>query len=224
MRAREAAATMLGAPAEVAPVRGGRNSRIFHVRSAGGEYALKSYPASGDPRDRLGTEAGALRLMQGMAVPRLHAVDRERGFLLLGWIDGAPVDDVTDADIDAGVAFLTAVHALRNHADAAAQPRASEACLSGAEIARQIEARLARLRATGERALIDSLTAISPRRSRARWRRRARRSLRALILRRTSRTNGKPSCRPTSAITMPCAGRTARSRSWISSISAGTIR
>jgi hypothetical protein len=154
-RAREAAAAMLGAPAEVAPVAGGRNSRIFRVRAPSGEYALKHYPASDDPRDRLGTEAGALRLMQGLAcVPRLHGIDRARGALLLEWIDGVPVDHVTDADIDAGVAFLAGVHALRNHAAAAAQPPASEACLSGAEIARQIEARLARLRGTGDAGLI----------------------------------------------------------------------
>ena len=157
-RAREAAAAMLGAPAEVAPVAGGRNSRIFHVRAPSGEYALKHYPgaqAPDDPRDRLGTEAGALRLMQGLAcVPRLHGIDRARGTLLLEWIDGVPVDHVTDADIDAGVAFLAAVHALRNHADAAAQPLASEACLSGAEIVRQIETRLARLRGTGDAGLI----------------------------------------------------------------------
>ena len=155
-RAREAAAAMLGAPVEVAPVAGGRNSRIFHVRAPSGEYALKCYPANDDPRDRLGSEAGALTLMQGIAaVPRLHGVDRARGCVLLGWIDGVPVDAVTDADIDAGVAFLAAVHALRRHADAAAQPPASEACLSGAEIVRQVEARLARLRATG--ALTDFL-------------------------------------------------------------------
>ena len=156
-RAREAAAAMLGAPVEVAPVAGGRNSRIFHVRAPTGEYALKHY-VTGDPRDRLGTEAGALRLMQGLAcVPRLHGIDRARGALLLEWIDGVPVDRVTDADIDAGVEFLAAVHALRRHADAAAQPLASEACLSGAEIARQIEARRARLRQTGDAALIDFL-------------------------------------------------------------------
>ena len=155
-RAREAAAAMLGAPAEVAPVAGGRNSRIFHVRASSGEYALKHYPVTGDPRDRLGTEAGALRLMQGLAcVPRLHGVDRARGTLLLEWIDGVPVDHVADADIDAGVGFLAAVHALRRDADAAVQPLASEACLSGAEIARQIETRRARLRQSGDAALID---------------------------------------------------------------------
>ena len=149
-RARETAAAMLGMPAEVAPVAGGRNSRIFRLRAPSGEYALKLYPA-GDERDRLGTEAGALRLLQDIAcVPRLHAVDRARGAVLLEWIDGVAVEHVTDADIEAGVAFLAAVHALRRHADAAAQPLASEACLSGAEIVRQVEARLARLRAAGE--------------------------------------------------------------------------
>ena len=128
------------------------------MRAPSGEYALKHYPKSDDHRDRLGTEAGALRLMQGLAcVPRLHGIDRARGTLLLEWIDGVPVDRVTDADIDAGVAFLAAVHALRRHADAAAQPPASEACLSGAEIARQVEARRARLRDTGDAALVEFL-------------------------------------------------------------------
>jgi hypothetical protein len=151
-RAREAAVAMLGAPAEVVPVRtAGRNSRIFHVR-AREEYALKLYPD--DPRDRLGTEIAALALMEGMAVPRVKAVDRRRGCVLLSWIDGVPVDDVTDADIEAGLAFLACVHALRNADGAAQAPAAAQACLSGAEIERQIETRLARLRRTGEAPLI----------------------------------------------------------------------
>jgi hypothetical protein len=155
-RAREAAEAVLGTLVEVAPVAGGRNSRIFRVRAGGVAYALKRYPGSDDRRDRLGTEAGALTLMRNIAcVPRLHAVDRTRRCVLLSWIDGVPVDAVTGADIDAGVAFLAAVHALRADPAAAEQPLASEACLSGAEIARQVEARRARLRAAGDAALID---------------------------------------------------------------------
>jgi hypothetical protein len=151
LKAREAAAAMLGASVEVEPVRtAGRNSRVFRVRAPGGAFALKHYPASDDDaRDRLGTEVGALRLMErhGITdVPRVEHVDRGRGHVLLSWIDGAVVNDVTDADIDAGAAFLSAVHGLRRLAGASGQPPASEACLSGAEIERQIVARLARLR------------------------------------------------------------------------------
>jgi len=154
------AEAMLGTAVQVDPAcGGGRNSRIFHVRCRDGEFALKQYPESDDPRDRLGTEVGALRLMEhGIAtVPRVKCVDRRRGYVLLTWIEGVPVEDVTDADIDAGVAFLSAVHDLRRLDQAAEQPPASEACLSGAEIERQIDARLARLRsgAGGEAELID---------------------------------------------------------------------
>lgn len=150
-QAQAVAESILGMPAQVelAPA-AGRNSRIYRVRSRAGDFALKQYPAMiDDPRDRLATEIGALRLMarHGIeAVPRVAGVDRERGYALLTWIEGAPVDDVMDADVDAGVAFLSAVHAMRKMDAAAEQPPASEACLCGREIERQINARLARLR------------------------------------------------------------------------------
>jgi len=63
---------------------------------------------------------------------------------------------VGKADIDAALGFLGAVHGLRRKPDAASQPQAAEACLAGAEIERQIEARLGVLRAVrGEPELID---------------------------------------------------------------------
>jgi hypothetical protein len=128
---------------------GGRNSRIFRVDSAEQAYALKQYPPrEGDPRDRLATEVGALRLMEHYrldVVPRVLGVDSDRGYALLSWIDGAEVLQPTEIDVDAAVAFLSAVHALRHTSWAAEQPAASEACLSGGEIERQIVARLGRL-------------------------------------------------------------------------------
>ena len=130
-------------------VSGGRNSRIFRVDSAERAYALKHYPSrEGDPRDRLATEVGALRLMEHYrldVVPRVVGVDADRGYALLSWIDGAEVLEPTEIDVDAAVAFLSAIHALRHTAWAAEQPLASEACLSGDEIERQIAARLERL-------------------------------------------------------------------------------
>ena len=149
-QARDVAHRLAGAGAQMRHVvAGGRNSRIFHVRQGGREFCLKQYPSRrDDPRDRLSTEVGALRLMaeNGVAaVPRVVGVDRDRNYALLTWIDGAEVTSVADADIDAAVAFLAAVHALRAARDAAQQPLAAEACLSGREIERQIRERLDRL-------------------------------------------------------------------------------
>jgi hypothetical protein len=141
---------LIGTPAEVEHLSsGGRNSRIYHVRSKAGEFALKQYPSRADDlRDRLSTEVGALNLMERYqidVVPRVAGVDRSRGFALLTWIDGSVVTDVVDADIDAAIKFLKAIHALRSTPWAKEQPAAAEACLSGAEVQRQILGRLARL-------------------------------------------------------------------------------
>jgi len=140
---------------------GGRNSRIWRVTCGDRAFALKQYPSRrDDPRDRLATEVGALRLMERYridTVPRVLGIDGERGYALLSWIDGGDVTDIADADVDAAVAFLTAVHALRSTPWAAEQPPAAEACLSGTEIERQIMARLKRLHevAGDEKELID---------------------------------------------------------------------
>ena len=143
-------AACLGGPIDsVEPVAGGRNSRIFRVRAARRTFALKQYPIAGsDGQDRLGTEVGALRLMAEhgiVSVPRVIAVAADRSCVLLSWIDGDPVVDVSDADIDAATHFLARIHALRHVPGAAGQPAAAEACLSGAEILRQIDARFVAL-------------------------------------------------------------------------------
>jgi hypothetical protein len=134
----------------VEPVRGsGRNSRVFRVHCAIDSFALKHYPPDqGRSRDRLGTEARALDLLNRhgiTAVPRLVGSDPARGYILLEWIEGEGVAEPTEADIGAAVGFLADVHALRLADTGRAQPLATEACLSGAEIVCQIERRIARL-------------------------------------------------------------------------------
>lgn len=129
----------------------GRNSRIYRVDCEGKTYALKKYPSKEfDPRERLATEVGALHFMERSkldTVPRVVAFDSEQGYALLSWIDGCLPTALTDYDIDAAVAFLAAIHALRTTSWAAQQPAASEACLSAAEIERQISTRRTRLSA-----------------------------------------------------------------------------
>jgi hypothetical protein len=152
-QATEAARRLVGGDLDVSRVMtAGRNSRIWRVQSGARAYALKQYPPQlGDPRDRLSTEAGALQLMERHridTVPRVIGLDREQGYALLSWIDGREVVEVGNSDIDAAIAFLGAIHALRGTPEATQQPLAAEACLSGREIVRQIETRLAQLRGT----------------------------------------------------------------------------
>src|SRR5262249_48821347 len=155
---------LVGLPIEVDHlITGGRNSRIYRVQSGQDAFALKQYPSlRDDPRDRLATEVGALRLMEQYrvdSVPPGVGGDREHGYALLSWIEGAEVALMAKGDTDAALAFLSAIHALRGPPGAADQPLAAEACLCGAEIQSQIEKRLALLRTVspGERELVDFL-------------------------------------------------------------------
>lgn len=150
--AQEVARALLGTRIDgLEQVGGGRNSRVFHVRSPRGEYALKQYPSpQEDPRDRLGTEVDTLAIMEQQGfdcVPKVVAADRLRGFAVLSWIDGTPVGTIHDRDIDQACAFLARVHALRKLPALAHGRLASEACLSGAEIERQIASRMSELTA-----------------------------------------------------------------------------
>jgi len=163
LEAQSVARTLVGAPVDLRRLPlSGRNSRIYQVHAGKRVFALKQYPSRrDDPRDRLSTEVGALRLMELCSVndvPRVVGVDPQHGYALLTWIDGSEVGELGDADVDAAIAFLMAVHGLRREPGAASQPRAAEACLAGIEIERQIEARLALLRSLKvEKELIDFL-------------------------------------------------------------------
>jgi hypothetical protein len=92
-QATDVARALVGGAVELSRVfGGGRNSRIWRVRSSAGVFALKQYPPRrDDPRDRLSTEVGALRLMEDHrvdTVPRVVGVDDQHGYALLSWIDG----------------------------------------------------------------------------------------------------------------------------------------
>lgn len=143
--ARQIAEEMLGAHVdEVAPVAGGRNSRVWRVETGSGRFALKRYPSQADdPRDRLGTEVDALRVIGecGLSnVPRVVAVDRTRNFVLLSWLEGVLLAAVGGADVDQAAAFLDIIHRMRWGVRFGRE--AAEACLSGYEVEAQIRRRL----------------------------------------------------------------------------------
>jgi hypothetical protein len=146
---------------KISAVGGGRNSRVFRIDTPDGVFALKRYPASGDdPRDRLGVETNALEWMAShgvCAVPRVIAVDAAANCVLLSWVEGSPISAVGTPDIDQAIAFLGALEKLRRSAPLPAAQLASEACLSGTEIERQIGTRLTDLDALDREPALRSL-------------------------------------------------------------------
>jgi hypothetical protein len=153
---------LLGARVDsVTPVAGGRNSRVYRVAAGNGRFALKGYPSrDDDPRDRLGTEVDALRVIAacGLAnVARVVAVDRARNFVLLSWLEGAPLASVGHADVDQAAAFLDTIHRMRWSIRFGRE--AAEACLSGYEVEAQVRRRLETLQAqcSNERELLGFL-------------------------------------------------------------------
>lgn len=151
--ARQAASALLGSGvADLSRVPGGGNNRLFQVNAANGDhYALKSYFSdTSDSRDRLGAEFDGIRFLRQHGirqVPRPIACDTATGSALYEWIEGKPVDTIGDSDLQQATAFLTELHGLSGVAEALDLPLASEACLSGMELVRQIEHRASRLRA-----------------------------------------------------------------------------
>jgi hypothetical protein len=133
----------------IAELRKGNNSRIFQVDTRAGRYALKKYPAT-DNRNRLEAEVGALRFFERNGVgrtPRIVAVSPELRYALFTWIDGDPVDAVTDTDVAQFAAFQIALDAAVDARARLEIGEASEACLSGLRIMSHIERRYAKLEA-----------------------------------------------------------------------------
>jgi hypothetical protein len=132
------------------PAASGGNSRIYRVRCGQQNFALKCYPPHDhDPRERASTEFKALRFLERYCpgrAPRVYAVDAS-GYLLLEWIEGSRVAEVGPVEVDASVAFLSALFNASAQPEARDMPLASEACLSGEEIVRQLLYREANLRA-----------------------------------------------------------------------------
>lgn len=125
------------APFVLEPLPGGRNNRVARLVGEGGAtYLLKTYfHHPQDPRDRLATEAGFLRYLEGCgcrSAPQLHAVDALSHSALMEFVHGVPLvlASIDASDIDQATEFFLQINAARATEPARALPSASEACFS----------------------------------------------------------------------------------------------
>jgi hypothetical protein len=167
LRAKEAARRILAVPIRnVSLAAGGANSCIFRVETASELFALKAYPArESDLRRRANIEWDALKFLRGnglTAPPRPIALDKGEQFLVMEWINGSRLERHSIADVSDSARFIKEIFALCDHPGAGNFPLASEACLSAAEIVRQIKSRITAFRGVPD---VDSFIAemISPR-------------------------------------------------------------
>ena len=147
---KQIAGSLCGNPeVQVIPIQGGRNSGIFRVEVGGEVFALKFFrPDAQRRRDRFDAETTALELFRDNnvpGVPRIFVKDREKNCLLMEWIEGLSVDHYDEDGIAALLMFVRAVYGISRKPPAGEIRRATEACLSGVEIIRQIHLRLSRL-------------------------------------------------------------------------------
>lgn len=153
------------------PVRGGRNSRAFHVLPRDATQAplfLKEYfRHPRDPRDRLATEYDAISFMRAQqidCVPSARFADPAANVAAYSYIAGEPAlhTALSSGDIDALLAFLRQLHAQRTAAAARTLPVASEACFCLTDLTRQLHGRFERLAAVEHEALQAFLASITP--------------------------------------------------------------
>lgn len=139
----------------MSPVPGGRNSRLFKVTGVDGTcFALKEYlRQTEDLRDRMHAEFNGLSFLWNngvRAVPCPVASDYTFNLALYGWIDGEPVNNPDETDIEAVLIFIKHLRQLTARPDAITLPEASEACFSADKLVKQVNSRLKALTETGE--------------------------------------------------------------------------
>lgn len=143
--------------------KGRGNSRVYELTTGSEEkYALKVYPdRQRDPRPRLETEFSACQELRRRGYPVAEALadDKNLGWGIYCWIAGSTIEVPDELFLDDAIEFVRRLYSDSRTIDSFNQfPQASEACLSGSEIARQIHGRLQKLMAVESEDLADFLS------------------------------------------------------------------
>ena len=129
---------------DVDAVSGGGNSRVYQVCTEGGKkFALKIYPPD-TSHDRLRSEFDGLRVIHSKCnavLPKPVRTNRKLEAAAFEWVEGKSIRNPTQGDINQAIDFLFSLHQMRNHVEFENFPCASDACLSGKEIEKQLNLR-----------------------------------------------------------------------------------
>lgn len=136
----------------VALKKGRGNSRVYQLfAKANASYALKIYPDRQlDSRPRLETEFLACQQLsdRGYPVAEAVAIDKNLGWGIYRWISASPIEVADTRFVSDAAKFMGGLYGDKQMARNFGRfDLASEACLSGAQIVRQIQSRMKNLKA-----------------------------------------------------------------------------
>jgi hypothetical protein len=136
-------------PFDMERIRAGRNSEVWRLFNADGQWILKNYyQHSGDERDRLGTEFGFLRFLsnagvRGVAQPL--GIDRSSHRALYSFLPGKRPGGITSSHITQAANFIAEINKLRTEPEAMALPKAADSCFSWQDHLELTKTRIGRL-------------------------------------------------------------------------------
>ena len=133
-------------------IKGRGNSRVYKVTKKKKKFALKIYPNKHlDERPRLKTEFSSLAFLHKnsiLNVPKPVSKDINLNIGLYSWIEGKTVEDTSKNHLDDCIDFVKLLNSLETQEEEF--DLASQACLSGVELRRQIRKRLEKLISEGK--------------------------------------------------------------------------
>lgn len=144
---------------EVAEIPGGRNNRVFLVKTSRGLVLLKRYfRESSDLRDRLAHEYRFLRACQESGVgrvPRAWAADSSEGLALYEYVEGHRQTILGKDELREAGNFIADLNARKSDLGFQGLPAAAEACFSIQEHVASVERRMQRLEGMEEETELD---------------------------------------------------------------------
>ena len=129
------------------------NSQVYDVTLNKKRYAMKIYPDGLlDKRPRLKTEFKALNFLHKNLinnVPEPIIKDENLNIGFYSWIEGEEILDTSQKEIDECISFVEKIKSIKNK-NSVNFTLASEACLSGEDLKKQINSRLSKLQNLSE--------------------------------------------------------------------------